>query len=118
MEKVCGVDVHRDLLVATILLGENKETKHFENSSDDIETLKEWLKTHECKRAVMESTSVYWVPLYLALEESGFDVVLANAHQVKGVPGRKTDQSDSEWLAHLLINPAMFQRNACVNFVS
>ena len=102
MEKVCGVDVHRDLLVATILLGENTETKHFENSSDDIETLKEWLKTHECKRAVMESTSVYWVPLYLALEESGFDVVLANAHQVKGVPGRKTDQSDSEWLAHLL----------------
>ena len=52
----------------------------------------------------MESTSIYWVPLYLALEESGFDVVLANAHQVKGVPGRKTDQSDSEWLAHLLMS--------------
>jgi transposase len=102
MEKVCGVDIHRDLLVATILLGQNKENKHFENSSDDIETLKEWLKTHQCKLAAMESTSVYWVPLYLALEESGFDVVLANAHQVKGVPGRKTDQADSEWLAHLL----------------
>ena len=104
MEKVCGVDVHRDLLVATILLGEKRETKHFENSSDDIEKLKEWLKKQECKRAVMESTSIYWVPLYLALEESGFDVVLANAHQVKGVPGRKTDQSDSEWLAHLLMS--------------
>jgi transposase len=104
MEKVCGVDVHRDLLVATILLGENRETKHFENSSDDIEKLKEWLKKQECKRAVMESTSIYWVPLYLALEESGFDAVLANAHQVKGVPGRKTDQSDSEWLAHLLMS--------------
>ncbi len=102
MEKVCGVDVHRDLLVATILCGENKESKHFENSSDDIEKLKEWLKKQECKRAVMESTSIYWVPLYLALEESGFDAVLANAHQVKGIPGRKTDQSDSEWLAHLL----------------
>ena len=50
----------------------------------------------------MESTSVYWVPLYLALEESGFDVMLANAHHVKSIPGRKTDQSSSEWLAHLL----------------
>ena len=88
MEKVCGVDVHRDLLVATILCGESKETKHFENSSDDIEKLKEWLKTQGCKRAVMESTSIYWVPLYLALEESGFEAV--------------TDQTSSEWLAHLL----------------
>jgi transposase len=104
MEKVCGVDVHRDLLVATLLCGESKKTKHFENSSDDIEKLKEWLKKQECKRAVMESTSIYWVPLYLALEESGFNPVLANAHQVKGVPGRKTDQSDSEWLAHLLMS--------------
>jgi transposase len=50
----------------------------------------------------MESTSVYWVPLYLALEEAGFDPILANAHQVKAIPGRKTDQSSSEWLAHLL----------------
>jgi transposase len=104
MEKVCGVDIHRDLLVATILCGKSKETKHFENSSDDIEKLKEWLKKQECKRAVMESTSIYWVPLYLALEESDFNPVLANAHQVKGVPGRKTDQSDSEWLAHLLMS--------------
>ena len=104
MEKVCGVDVHRDLLVATILSGEteNKETRHFVNDSENIDKLKDWLRTHECNRAVMESTSVYWVPLYLALEESGFDVMLANAHQVKGIPGRTTDQSSSQWLAHLL----------------
>jgi len=104
MEKACGVDVHRDILVATILSGEteDKQTRHFENNSDDIDKLKEWLKTNECKHAVMESTSIYWMPLYLALEESGFDVVLANAHQVKGIPGRNTDQSASQWLAHLL----------------
>ena len=101
-ERVCGVDVHRDLLVATILNGSTKETKRFVNDANDINKLKDWLKTHECKRAVMESTSIYWVPLYLALEETGFDVVLANAHQVKAIPGRKTDQSSSEWLAHLL----------------
>jgi len=102
MEKLCGVDVHRDLLVATILSGETKETRHFTNDPDSIEKLKQWLKTQECKRVAMESTSIYWVPLYLALEEAGFDVILANAHQVKGIPGRKTDQSDSEWLAYLL----------------
>ncbi len=101
-QTVCGVDVHRDLLVATILSSSTKETKRFVNDANDINKLKDWLKTHECKRAVMESTSIYWVPLYLALEEAGFDVVLANAHQVKAIPGRKTDQSSSEWLAHLL----------------
>lgn len=104
IEKFCGIDVHRDLLVATILSGENKEkqTRRFQNDTDDIEELKEWLKINQCKKAVMESTSIYWVPLYLALEEAAFDVVLANAHQVKGIPGRKTDQTDSEWLALLL----------------
>jgi transposase len=101
-EKFCGVDVHRDLLVATILSDQTKETKRFVNDANDIDKLKEWLKDQKCNQAVMESTSIYWVPLYLALEESGYKVVLANAHQVKGIPGRKTDQSDSEWLAHLL----------------
>jgi transposase len=101
-EKFCGVDVHRDLLVATILCDQNKESRHFTNDANDIDKLREWLKTNECKQAVMESTSIYWVPLYLALEEAGYNVVLANAHQVKGIPGRKTDQSDSEWLASLL----------------
>jgi len=102
IERFCGIDVHRDLLVVTILNDKTKETKRFVNDQDDINNLKNWLKTHECKRAVMESTSIYWVPLYLALEESGFDAMLANAHQVKAIPGRKTDQSSSEWLAHLL----------------
>ncbi len=101
-EPVCGVDVHRDLLVATILSDSSKETRSFVNDANDINNLKDWLKTHKCKRAVMESTSIYWVPLYLALEEAGFDVMVANAHQVKAMPGRKTDQSSSEWLAHLL----------------
>jgi transposase len=100
-KKTCGVDVHRDLLVATILSDdESKATRHFINDQNGIDNLKDWLKTQECKRAVMESTCIYWVQLYLALEESGFEVSLANAHQVKAIPGRKTDQSSSEWLAH------------------
>ena len=70
VEKFCGVDVHRDLLVATILNDQTKETKHFENDANDIDKIREWLKVNECKRAVMESTSIYWVPLYLALRGS------------------------------------------------
>lgn len=101
-EKFCGVDVHRDLLVATILDQETKHTRDFQNSPDDIDRLKEWLKNNNCKQAVMESTSIYWVTLYTALEEAGFNPILANAFQVKCVPGRKTDQTSSEWLAYLL----------------
>ncbi len=104
IEKFCGIDVHRDLLVVTILNGQTqeKQTRHLQNDPDDIDKIRQWLKINECRKAVMESTSIYWVPLYLSLEEAGFEVTLANAHQIKGIPGRKTDQSDSEWLVHLL----------------
>jgi len=98
----CGVDVHRDLLVAIVMGDSFKETKRFVNDVGSINGMKEWLKGHGCRRVVMESTGIYWVPLYLALEEAGFNVLLANAWQVKAIPGRKTDQSSSEWLAHLL----------------
>jgi transposase len=98
----CGVDVHRDLLVATILGDALKEMKRFMNDVDGINSIKEWLKGHGCRRVVMESSGVYWVSLYLALEDAGFDVSLVNPGQVKAIPGRKTDQLDSEWLANLL----------------
>jgi len=101
-ESGCGVDVHRDMLVATIVDDSVKETGRFMNDVDGINSIKEWLKGHGCKRVVMESSGVYWVSLYLALEDAEFDVLLANARQVKAIPGRKTDQLDSEWLAHLL----------------
>ena len=74
VEKFCGVDLHLDLLVATILSDQTKETKHFTNDPDDIDKLKDWLKTHECTRAVLESINIYWIPLYLSLEEAGFNV--------------------------------------------
>lgn len=101
-ERVCGVDVHRDSLVATIMGDSLKEAGRFINDADGINGVKEWLKQYGCNRVVMESSGIYWVSLYLALEDAGFDVLLANAWRVKGIPGRKTDQSNSEWLAHLL----------------
>jgi transposase len=79
-----------------------KEAGRFINDADGINGVKEWLKQYGCNRVVMESSGIYWVSLYLALEDAGFDVLLANAWRVKGIPGRKTDQSNSEWLAHLL----------------
>jgi len=102
VDKACGVDVHKDLLVAAILGEGWMETKTFENSMEGIHALKNWLGEHKCGHVAMESSGVYWIPSYSALEEAGFKIVLANARQVKAIPGRKTDQSDSEWLAHLL----------------
>jgi hypothetical protein len=62
IEKFCGVDVHRDLLVATILNGDTqeKQTRRFQNDPNDIDKIREWLKINECRKAVMESTSIYW----------------------------------------------------------
>jgi len=102
-QKVCGIDVHRDTLVATILDNTNhKQTRTFTNNTIETQELKDWLKTNNCQNIVMESTGSYWTTLFITLEDAGFKPVLANAHQVKAIPGRKTDQKDSEWLAYLL----------------
>jgi transposase len=101
-QKVCGIDVHRDSLVTTILDQTGlKQTQTFQNSIHDMEQLKNHLRNNNCIDVVMESTGSYWTTLYMILEDSGFKPVLANAHQVKAIPGRKTDQRDSEWLAYL-----------------
>jgi len=102
LEIVCGIDIARDEIVTTVLGEGLKETKSFGVSIDELSKLKLWLKDKNCNRAIMESTGVYWVPIYASLEEGGFKVTLANARQVKAIPGRKTDQLDSEWLAYLL----------------
>ena len=110
-EKVCGINVHRDTLVTTILDNTgHKQTQTFTNSIIDIEQLKNHLWANNCQDVVMESTGSYWTTLYTALKDAGFRPVLANAYQVKAIPGRKTDVKDSEWLAHLhrsdLIRPS------------
>jgi len=97
------VDVHRDSLVADIADDASTEKRaRFENSLEGIENMKIWLRENECEHVVMESTGVYWVPLYTALEEAGFHVVLANAYKVKSTPGRVTDTTSAQWLAQLL----------------
>jgi len=72
--------------------------RRFGTRSCDLEDLAKWLKSEGVESVAMESTSVYWIPLYELLEAKGFDVLLANARQLSNVPGRKTDMQDCQWI--------------------
>ena len=103
--KVCGVDVHKENIVASVVWEENRERKHetreFGTMQGHLEGLKEWLDSMGVELVVMESTAIYWVPVYECLEAGNYRISLVNALHVKKVPGRKTDVSDSIWLAEL-----------------
>lgn len=104
VERGCGIDVHKKEIVATIKGTNIKEqTKKFYSFTEDIELLRDWLKEHKITHVAMESTGVYWKPVYNILEEH-FEVILVNARHIKHVPGHKTDKKDSKWIAKLLIS--------------
>src|SRR5688572_4563486 len=73
----------------------------FGTFTEKLDELVEWLKACRVDTVAMESTGVYWLPLYQKLEAAGLAVVLANAHQLKNVPGRKTDIKDCQWIQQL-----------------
>lgn len=105
VQRGAGIDVHKKLLVVCLLIGEGIRTrklkKRFGTFKADLIELREWLTSEGCTHVVMESTSVYWMPVYEILE--GYvEIVVGNAQHIKNVPGRKTDESDAEWLAKLL----------------
>ena len=100
------MDIHKKIIVACLLReNENgevkKEIKHFPTLTEDILKMEQWLIENECTHSAMESTSVYWKPIFNILEDS-MKVMMVNARLIKNVPGRKTDQNDSEWIATLL----------------
>jgi transposase len=102
----CGLDVHKKTVAACVLWmdddgHEQTEQKEFGTFLDELMAMKEWLLAHECPVVAIESTGVYWRPVYNVLERS-HKVILVNPKHIKGVPGRKTDVSDSKWLAALL----------------
>lgn len=100
----CGIDVHKKVLVATIQgSGIQLETREFSSYTSSIEKLRDWLKEHQISHVAMESTGVYWKPVYNILE-ADFEVILVNARHVKNVPGQKTDKKDSKWLSKLLLS--------------
>jgi len=101
-ERCCGIDVHKKSVVACLLTGKQKESRTFGTMTADISSLSEWLTENECEAVAMESTGVYWKPVYNVLEVFGWELIVANAHHIKNVPGRKTDVKDAEWIANLL----------------
>ena len=104
IERGCGLDVHRDTVVATIQGKDiEKETKTFNCFTSDLELLTCWLQNNGIIHVAMESTGVYWKPVYYVLEPF-FDLLLVNARHIKNVPGHKTDKKDSEWIAKLLLS--------------
>jgi transposase len=98
----CGLDVHKKTIKACIITGKDKEILEFGTMTEDILSLVDWIKEKQCECVTMESTSVYWKPIYNLLELEEIPTMVVNAQHIKNVPGRKTDVKDSEWIANLL----------------
>lgn len=103
----CGLDVHKKSVTACVLWAEakgkrRKEKRRFGTFTSDLLKLSDWLRESGVTHVAMESTGVYWKPVWNVLEGQFEEVLLVNAQHIKAVPGRKTDQKDSEWIADLL----------------
>ena len=112
---VAGVDVHKDLLAITIMIGRGDEDPVIEQlecstMTDDLRACGVVLKDKGVQDIAMESTGVYWKPVFNVWEPMGFNITVGNASHIKNVPGRKTDMNDSHWIAQLhrfgLIRPS------------
>jgi transposase len=105
-ERVAGLDVHKDTVVACVrIMADGKakrECRTFATTTEQLMELRAWLEECRCTHVAMEATGVYWMPVFRILDEGGFELVLANAAHIKNVPGRKTDMNDAMWLADLL----------------
>lgn len=106
LERCAGMDVHKESIVVSVMttdvVGEiRSEVRTFVTITKHLFELLKFLEAHEVVHVAMESTGVYWKPVYNILE-GYFSIVLANAQRIKNVPGRKTDLCDSEWIAKLL----------------
>ena len=102
--KVCGIDVHKRFLVASILDNEgNCETKRFEQDLDELISFKNWILDSGCESVAMEFTAEYWRPAYGILNPE-INITIGNAYHMKGIPGKKTDVLDSQWIAELELN--------------
>jgi len=104
-DTTCGLDVHKDMIEACVILNYGAEVvqKTFSTLRSALFELRDWLASLNCINVLMESTSVYWMPVYEVLEETpAMDVGVGNAQKMKNVPGRaKTDKEDSLWIAKL-----------------
>lgn len=110
LEISCGLDIHKDKIVACILTGPLGKPTHFEIREfttliPDMIALKDWIVSQNCRHVAMESTGIYWMPIYEILEDAfagEITLLVVNARHMKNVPGKKTDMRDSEWISTLL----------------
>ena len=105
-ERCCGIDVHKASIVACLITPDitgtpKKEIRRFSTMTQDLYALRDWLRSEGCTHVAMESTGVYWKPIFNILEGE-FEIFVVNARDMKAVPGRKTDMYDAEWIADLL----------------
>jgi transposase len=104
IERGCGIDVHKETAVATVRgKGIKTETRTYETFTSSLTEMKDWLTSIGITHIAMESTGVYWKPVFNILEDS-FEILLVNARHLKNVPGRKTDKADSNWICKLLLS--------------
>lgn len=100
---VCGIDVHKDSIYAAIYNGKDRsDVQVFGTFTDQIGQLIQWLVQNKVKRIALESTGIYWVPVWNMLEEREFELTLVNPWFIKQMPGRKSDVKDVQWIATLL----------------
>jgi transposase len=103
--RCAGLDVHQRTVVASVRVATDatvvQEVQTFATTTAGLLALADWLATHGCTHVAMESTGIYWKPVWHVLESS-FHLVLANATHIRNVPGRKTDVNDAMWIADLL----------------
>jgi len=103
IEKGCGIDVHKETAVVTVRgKGVKTETRTYSTFTSSLKKMKEWLRSIGITHIAMESTGVYWKPVFNILEDA-FEILLVNARHLKNVPGRKTDKADSRWISKLLL---------------
>src|SRR5262252_1496891 len=102
-EVCCGLDVHKKSVTACVLwaAGRRRQTREFGTFTKDLLELADWLRVCGVTQVALESTGVYWKPIWNLLEGQ-FEILLVNAQHIKQVPGRKTDVKDAEWIAQLL----------------
>jgi transposase len=107
VERCAGLDVAKDEVVVALRVpdgagGRRQEIRTFRTFTYGLEQLVGWLMSEGVTQVVMEATGHYWKPIWYALEDAGFELLLVNARHVKMLPGRKTDVADAAWLAELL----------------
>ena len=106
LERCCGLDVHKQTVTACLLIGAlntqpRESLRTFAATNKALLELRDWLEQDGCTHVAIESTGIYWRPVFHILEDL-VTVLLVNAYHMKQIPGRKTDLKDAQWIARLL----------------